>query len=306
MAWWPGMAFAQELQGLAFEVIGSRLRAVTGSRSSLEAFAIPPGDSGLFGPQSMAWRVHAHFTAMMVGGLSSLMVQALHPRALAAVWDHSDFRQDLKGRLGRTAYFVAATTYGGRDMALQAIERVNAIHARALGTDLQGRPYAANEPWLLRWVHLVEVTSFLAAYQHLSRTPLSRAECDAYIAEMTRVGHRLGAVDLPHTVQETAQALQDFEAELVFDARARQIWQLIASYPADLPDKPFMALVLQSALDLMPGWALQRSGRARACEARRQATRLALMLAAEPVQWMLDQQGVAATARQRVHARTAL
>lgn len=296
------MAFARALQALAFEAIGSRLRAVTGSRASLDDFAVPPGDAGLFGPASMAWRVHVHFTAMMVGGLSSLMVQALHPRALAAVWDHSDFRHNLKGRLGRTAYFVAATTYGSTDMALRAIARVNAIHARAVGTDAQGRPYAASEPSLIRWVHLVEASSFLAAYQHLSRTPLLPRQCDLYMAEMTGVAYRLGAVDLPQTVEGTRQALQGFVDELRFDARTRQIWQLIESYPADLPDKPFMALALQSAHDLMPDWALRLAGRQPACEARRQASRLALMLAAEPVQWMLDQQGVAATARRRVQA----
>jgi uncharacterized protein (DUF2236 family) len=296
------MALAQMLQGLAIEVIGSRLRTLTGSHASLDDFASPPGDPGLFGPDAMAWRVHAHFTAMMVGGLSSLMVQALHPRALAAVWDHSDFRRNLKGRLGRTAFFVAATTYGGQAMACHAIERVNAIHARAVGTDLQGQPYAANEPSLLRWVHLVEVTSFLAAFNHLSRAPLTCAESDRYCAEMTQVGHLLGAVDLPVTVRANEQALLDFQDQLVFDARARHIWQVIASYPADLVDKPFMALVMQSALDVMPEWALRLSGRARACEARQQANRLALQLAAEPVQWMLGQQGVAATALKRVQS----
>lgn len=296
------MAFAQLLQGLAIQAIGDRVRAVTGSRASLEDFAAPPGDPGLFGPESMAWRVHAHFTAMMVGGLSSLVVQALHPRALAAVWDHSDFRSNLRGRLGRTAYFVAATTYGGRMQAMRTIERVNAIHANAVGHDLQGRAYAANDPALIRWVHLVEVTAFLAAFQHLSTKPLSPNECDRYIAEMRQIGHLLGAVDLPQTLRATEQALLDFQQELTFDERARDILQVIQSYPTDLLDRPFMALVLQAALDLMPDWALRLTGRSRSCEIQRQATRLALRLGAEPVQWMLDQQGVAAAARQRVQA----
>ena len=285
------MGFVQVLQDLALEVIGSRMRAVTASRSSLDEFAQPPGDAGLFGPESMAWRVHEHFTAMMVGGLSSLMVQALHPRALAAVWDHSNFRHNLKGRLGRTAYFVAATTYGGRGMALRAIERVNTIHAHARGTDLKGRPYVANEPALIEWVHLVEVSSFLAAFQHLSPRPLSPAQCDRYMAEMTRVGHLLGAVDLPVTWRETEQALQDFRTELSFNARAREILRVIEAYPVDLLDRPFMALVLQCAFDAMPPWALHAIGRRPRCEAQRQATRLALQCAAAPVQWMLDQQG---------------
>lgn len=296
------MAFAKALQSLALQVIGTRVRALAGSRSSLADFEVPAGDAGLFGPDSMAWRVHAHFTAMMVGGLASLIVQALHPRALAAVWDHSDFRRDLKGRLGRTAYFVAATTYGGQALAMQAIGRVNAIHARVRGTDPQGRPYAANEAELIRWVHLVEVTSFLAAYQHLARSPLSPSECDRYIAEMRQVGHLLGAVDLPATWRASETALLGLQPVLAFDARTQEVLRCIESYPAAWLDKPFMALVLQSAFDVMPDWALARIGRARACMAQRQATRLALQCAAEPVQWMLDRQGVAATARQRVQA----
>lgn len=294
------MALAQILRGLATQAIGHRVLAVTGSRSSLEDFAVPPGDPGLFGPDAMAWRVHEHFTAMMVGGLSSLMVQALHSRALAAVWDHSDFRRNLKTRLGRTAYFVAATTYGGRALALRTIERVNTIHAKAVGTDLQGRPYSADDPVLIRWVHLVEVSSFLAAFQHLSSEPLSAAQCDRYIAEMTQVGHLLGAVDLPQTLPATEQALLDFQQDLAFDARAREILQLIQSYPAEPLDRPFMALALQAAFDVMPRWALQQIQRTPSCEVQRQATRLALQLGAAPVQWMLAQQGVAAAARQRV------
>lgn len=296
------MTLAQVLRGFALEAIGSRVRAVTGTRSSLKEFAQPPGDPGLFGPESVAWRVHEHFTAMMVGGLSSLMVQALHPRALAAVWDHSDFRHNLKERLGRTAYFVAATTYGSKALALRTLERVNAVHARAVGTDLQGRPYAANEPSLIRWVHLVEVSSFLSAYQHLSFQPLTPSECDRYMAEMTQVGHGLGAVGLPNSCRDTEQALLGLRSELLVDARTRDILQVIENYPTDLLDRPFMRLVFQSAFDVMPEWALGLIGRPRSCEVQRQATRLALQCASAPVQWMLDQQGAAATARQRVQA----
>jgi len=285
------------------QAIGQRVRAVTGSRSSLDDFASPPGDPGLFGPGAMAWRVHEHFTAMMVGGLASLMVQALHPRALAAVWDHSDFRRDLRGRLGRTAYFVAATTYGGRALAMRTIGRVNAIHARAVGTDLQGQPYAANDPVLIRWVHLVEVTSFLAAYQSFSNTALSPTACDRYIAEMCQIGHLLGATELPPSLRASEQALLDFQPDLVCDARARDILQCIEAYPVDLLDRPFMTLVVQAAYDLMPEWALRLMGRRQACTLQRQATRRALQLMAQPVQWMLAQQGVAATARQRVQAQ---
>ena len=124
------MSLHESVSDFAAQVIGERLRAITGSTSNLDDFKSPKGDRGLFGPESIVWKVHAHFTAMMVGGLSSLIVQSLHPRALSAVWDHSDFRNRLKERLGRTAYFVAATTYGSQALAMGAIHRVNAIHAQ--------------------------------------------------------------------------------------------------------------------------------------------------------------------------------
>ena len=295
---------ANAFKAMAFEAIGERVRAITGSkaRASLDEFATPPGDPGLFGPDSMAWRVHADFTVMMVGGLSSLIVQALHPRALAAVWDHSDFRHKLKERLGRTAYFVAATTYGPEAMALKAIQRVNAIHAHIRGTDLEGQPYVANEPALIRWVHLVEVISFLAAYQLLAKQPLSAQGCDQYIAEMAKVGHLLGATDLPLTYADAQAELLGFADVLRFDARAQEILQVIQGYPVDLLDKPWMALILNCAFDLMPPWVLAMMGRPPTCVVKKQATRLAVQLTAEPVQWMLNQQGVSAVARRRVQA----
>lgn len=299
------MSLAHTLKTLAFNAIGERVRAITGSKASLHDFATPLGDVGMFGPESVAWRVHAHFTVMMVGGLSSLIVQSLHPRALAAVWDHSDFRHKLKARLGRTAYFVAATTYGSHDMALNAIDRVNTIHANIRGTDLQGKPYVANEPELIRWVHLVEVASFLAAYQHLAKRPLSAQACDQYIAEMTQVGHRLGAANLPVTYAQTQAELQGFAHALSFDARAQEILQVIQAYPTDVLDKPWMVLILKCAFDVMPPWVLALMGKSPSCEVQKQATRLAVQLSAEPVQWMLDEQGVSAIARQRVRGASA-
>jgi uncharacterized protein (DUF2236 family) len=294
------MSLTKVLKSLALNAIGERVRAITSSSASLDDFAKPNGDAGLFGPDSVAWQVHADFTAMMVGGLSSLIVQSLHPRALAAVWDHSDFRHNLKERLGRTAYFVAATTYGSEAMALNAIRRVNTIHANIRGTDLQGQPYVANEPELIRWVHLVEVTSFLAAYQHLAKRPLSPQACDQYIAEMTRVGHLLGAIDLPQTYAATQDNLLGFTDKLSFDKRAQEILQIIQAYPVDVLDKPWMALVLKCAFDVMPPWVLQIMGHAPSCALQQQFTRLAVQVSAEPVQWMLNQQGVAAISRQRV------
>ncbi len=287
-------------QNLGRQLIGQGLRRFTGAKASMESFAIPAGDPGLLGPESVSWRVHAHFTSMMVGGLSSLMVQALHPRALAAVWDHSDFSTSLKDRLGATAFFVAATTYGGREMAMRSIERVNAIHAQVRGIDLQGQAYVANEPELIRWVHLVEVISFAQAYQHLAPQALSRPELDQYVAEMARIGHLLGAEDLPTNYADTHAALLAFKDQLAYNERTRLILQTIQAYPAQAHEQPFIQLVLQCAQHILPDWALPWLRVRPASSLEVQLTQTALVLISKPIQWALDQDGVAAVSKKRV------
>lgn len=288
------------LKPLAFDVIGKGLQNITGASSSLDAFKGPVGDPGLFGPKSVVWKVHADFSAMMVGGLSSLMIQALHPRALAAVWDHSNFREQLKARLGRTALFVASTTYGPVEMATQSIARVNAIHAKIQGIDQQGQPYKANEPDLLRWVHLIETVSFLNAYQHLALRPLSAADCNRYVMEMNKVGEMLGASNLPTTLQDVLQAISEYEPVLTFDQRTRETLQSIENYSVGLTEKPFFGLILKSSFDIVPHWLLQKLQRTPDGCLQTNARRLALQIASQPVQWMLDEQGVSAVAKTRM------
>lgn len=288
------------LKPLAFEAIGRGLQNITGASSSLDAFKLPVGDPGLFGPQSVVWKVHADFSAMMVGGLSSLMIQALHPRALAAVWDHSNFREQLKARLGRTALFVAATTYGSLAMATQSIARVNAIHAKIEGTDQQGQPYKANEPDLLRWVHLIETMSFLNAYQHLAIRPLCLADCNCYVVEMNKVGQMLGATHLPNTLHELQQAIAQYESVLTFDQRTRETLQSIENYSVGYTERPFFHLILKSSFDIVPHWLLQKLQRTPAGCLQTSSRRVALQIASQPVQWMLDEQGVSAVAKARM------
>ena len=281
-------------------LIGLRIRQMTGSTQSPESFKQPVGDPGLLGPHSMPWKVHAHFISMMVGGLSSLMLQALHPRALAAVWDHSNFRHDLKGRLGRTAYFVAITTYGGRDQALSTIERVNRIHASVHGQMPDGSTYVANEPELLRWVHLGEVCSFLKAYQSFSLNPLSPENADKYMAEMALIGNHLGAENLPLTQYASHQALLQFLTSLRYDDRTKEIIGVIENYPAELLDRPLLKLVIQAAFDGLPDWALAMMGRTPNSPLQKLAVCHALRLLGLPIQAVLDQDGVAAYAKQRM------
>ena len=112
-------------------------------------YGSPAGDPGLFGADSATWQIHADFAGMLSGGLCALMLQTLHPAALAGVWDHSNFRDDLVGRLRRTTNFVAGTTYAGTEAANDLIARVRRIHARVRGVTETGESYDAEDPKLL-------------------------------------------------------------------------------------------------------------------------------------------------------------
>jgi uncharacterized protein (DUF2236 family) len=197
--------------------------------------------------------------------------------------------------------FVAATTYGGVDLANQHIQRVNSIHANIRGIDLNGQPYCANDPHLIRWVHLVETISFLTAYQHLSLLPLSTAECDRYIVEMNKVGEMLGATNLPITFNDAKNAMKQYEFELVFDHRTRETLQSIESYSVEFTEKPFFDLILRASFDIIPSWLMQKLEKKSDMCLLIQARRLSLQVASQPVQWMLNEQGVSAVARSRVN-----
>jgi len=296
----PLAPLSEQLSASLKNHLGQRVRAMTGATGDARDFLQPAGDPGLFGPDSAAWQVHAHFVAMMTGGLSSLMLQALHPRALAAVWDHSNFRTQLQARLGRTALFVATTTYGGTAAALQTIERVNRIHAQIRGTLPDGTPYVANDPALIRWVHLGETSSFLRAYQDLSLQPLPMARQDQYFAEMAQVGQRLGAHDLPLTRHQALVQLQAYRPELRVDERTRQTVALIEHYPCEPLDRPLVGLIVRAAFQMLPDWALDMLERERSGPLEQAAVRTALQGMGASLAWAFADTGVAARARQRM------
>lgn len=216
---------------------------------------------GLFGPDSVAWRVHGDVTGMLVGGVSGLLLQMLHPAVLAGVWDHSNFRADMHGRLRRTARFIAVTTYGGRDEAEAVIDRVRRIHAQVAGVLPDGAPYAADDPELLAWVHVTEATSFLNGWLRYGEPGMSRADRDRYFAEMAEVGRRLGADPLPRTQAEAQALIRAIRPRLRVDERTREVSRLLLSREGGNPAaRPFRALVLQAGVDLLPGWARRMHG----------------------------------------------
>src|ERR1700742_770490 len=147
-------------------------------------------------------------SSMFVGGLRALLLQSLHPMAMAAVAGHSGYKGDPWGRLQRTSYFLAVTTFGRASDAQATIDRVKAIHRRVTGTAPDGRPYAAADPHLLTWVHIAEADSFLRAHSTFGARPLDKDGRDGYVADMARIGAELGVPDPPQTEAELADRIR--------------------------------------------------------------------------------------------------
>ncbi len=216
---------------------------------------------GLFGPRSVAWRVHGDVASMMVGGIAGLLLQMLHPAVLAGVWDHSNFRADMHGRLRRTARFIALTTYGGRDEAEAVMARIRRIHDQVTGTLPDGTPYAANDPALLAWVHLTEASSFLNAWIRYAEPSMSAADQDRYFAEMAQVGAALGADPVPRNRAEVRALVSAMRPGLGCDDRTREVARLVLNRrAANRMAEPLQALTLQAGIDLLPDWARRMHG----------------------------------------------
>ena len=165
-------------------------------------------------------RVHAD-ASMFVGGLRALLLQSLHPLAMAGVAQHSDYRGDPWGRLQRTSTFLAVTTFGTATDAQRAVDKVRGIHRRVRGQAPDGRDYRADDPHLLEWVHIAEVDSFLQAYQLYGAAPLDQAGRDDYVADTARVAAALAAAEADITQVEMAQESTQDAAELRFGVSVR-------------------------------------------------------------------------------------
>lgn len=212
--------------------------------------AADPGDPGLFGPGSASWQVIAD-AAAIIGGLRALLVQLLHPLAMAGVADHSQFRDDPLGRLRRTSAYVTGTTLGSTREALALVRRVRGVHRQISGTAPDGRPYQADDPHLLAWVSIALTSSFLATDRAYAQRPATDAVADRFVAEQSRMAAlldprvdldaigadpgalsalRAGALPLPmvdegtlpRTVGQLEVRLADYRSELEVTEQGRQ------------------------------------------------------------------------------------
>lgn len=200
-------------------------------------------------------RVHAD-ASMFVGGLRALLLQSLHPLAMAGVAQHSDYRGDPWGRLQRTSTFLAVTTFGTATDAQRAVDKVRGIHRRVRGQAPDGREYRADDPHLLEWVHIAEVDSFLQAYQLYGAAPLDQAGRDDYVADTARVAAALGVLDPPRTEADLRTRLAGYRSELCSTEAAREAARfLLITPPLSLLARAPYGVLAASAVSMLPPWA---------------------------------------------------
>jgi uncharacterized protein (DUF2236 family) len=247
------------MQGAIKRVLAERVRAIFNDGGNGEK-PVERHSDGLFGPRSVAWRVHGDVTTMMVGGVSALLLQMLHPRVLAGVWDHSNFRNDMHGRLRRTARFIALTTYGSREQAEAAIGTVRRIHRSVRGRLPDGTAYSAQDPELLTWVHATETLSFLNAWIRYAEPLMRLPDQDRYFSEAAIVARGLGAEAVPMTRDETIRYIQSMRPQLQADQRTRDVAELILASSDRKVEAVPGELVRRAAVDLLPVWARQMHG----------------------------------------------
>ncbi|MDX6226431.1 MAG: hypothetical protein QOE64_2807 [Frankiales bacterium] len=222
---------------------------------------------GLFGPDTVTWRVHSE-PILWVAGLRALLLQALHPAALSGVLVHSDFRADPWGRLLRTAEYVGTVSFGTGEDVARVAGRVRALHGKVAGADPKtGVHYRADDPQLLTWVHCCEVDSFLRVTQRAG-LKLTAAEADRYVSEQVRAAELLGCRRgvVPASVGELAAYFTEMRRELRADSRARRIaayvlWPPMPTWVSLLtPARPLWAGASSLGLTTLPRWARRLYG----------------------------------------------
>jgi uncharacterized protein (DUF2236 family) len=244
------------------QLLAPIIRTLAADRLPFEQYTDPPGDPGLFGPGSVTWRVHAD-PSMLIGGLCALLLQTLHPLAMAGIADHSNYREDPLGRLGRTGSFVTGTTYGSTETAERLIRVVKRIHRKVRGTAPDGRAYSASDPELVAWVHVTEVFSFLRAHQRFVPFPVRGEQTDRYYHEMATIAERLGATDVPRTRAAMRAYFRAMRPQLEASGRTLDAVRFLTT-PGRDPLNPWLSgahqVVIQASVGLLPAWAREMLG----------------------------------------------
>lgn len=219
-------------------------------------------DPGLFGPDSQTWRIHSD-PSFTLGGMRALLLQALHPLAMAAVAQQGGFEQDYWGRLTRTTEYVATVTWGTRPAAERVIARVRGIHRRIRATNpFTGEPFPVDRPDLLLWVHCCTADSLLGTARR-GGLEISRQQADQYLAEQVAVAERIGIPVAMVPADELALAgyFATARADLHVLPEAREAARTLLAPPMAqwvrllTPARPAWGGLAALAFGLLPRWA---------------------------------------------------
>lgn len=249
----PFAARIDDVRAALAEVVRERVVGPDG-RERFERLMDEPGPRW-FGDDRPVREVHAD-ASMFVGGLRALLLQTLHPLAMAGVAQHSDYRSDPWGRLQRTADFLAVTTFGPAHAADEAVARVRRVHGHVRGVAGDGRAYSADDPHLLRWVHVAEVDSFLTAHDRFGLRPLDRAGRDGYVADMAVVARHLGVPAPPTSARGLTDQLRAFRRELRSTPESLDATRyLLLTPPLAGPARVAYLLIAAAAVATLPAWS---------------------------------------------------
>lgn len=213
-----------------------------------------------FAPGDPVWRVHED-AAMFAGGIAALLLQSLHPLAMAGVAQHSGYRGDPWGRLQRTSGYIASTTFGTVEHARRSIDVVRSVHTRVRGTDARGRSYRADDPVLLGWVHTAEAWCFLQAFQAFGPRRLTAPEADTYVQQAGRSAAYLGVPNPPRSVEELERNLTAYRPALEVTDEARDAARFLLLHPP-LPvlSRPGYWTLAAGGVAVLPPWARSMLG----------------------------------------------
>jgi uncharacterized protein (DUF2236 family) len=206
-------------------------------------------EAGLFGPDSVAWRLH-EAPAMLTAGLRALLLQVWHPLVADAVASHSEVARNPWRRYRATVEFVTDVTYGDAEVARAAINRVRSVHNSVAGISAGGALYSANDPALLGYVHATLVDSALRAAA-VYGPRLSPSDCDRYVAEMAQVAERLGVDAPPRDAAAVSEVLLGDPAPCETRAGRDLAWLLMLP-PLPAWTRPAYGVLFASAVDLLP------------------------------------------------------
>ncbi len=223
-------------------------------------------DLGLFGPDSVTWKVHAE-PIIGLAGLRALCLQSLHPRAIAGVMQNSGYRADPWGRLERTVIYVATVVYGTTAQARAAGERIRKIHSKMRANDPDtGEEFRIDDRELLRWVHVTEVDSFLTVARRAGVT-LTDEEADRYLDEQRRAAELVGLepAEVPGSVAQVEEYYREMlpHLRMTKDAAESLLFLTAPPMPWGLGYTPVRAAWLglaALAVGLLPPWARKLYG----------------------------------------------